>query len=284
MQQTFINYNNATDEEVRLYISAGLVTCLKDAYDRLFPYSERKRLDVYSPWQLLKLEKKDLDFVNSRIEYILELIARYRYPEREWGAVEQHVFFSGTAERVSFSTHLFVAIQLLKEEAILPSNEQAKDEVDDAVHAHLAIKKYENKRKFFEIEGKALSEDELYAAAAVYNLNFALEALKAGDIMKLSSILCEIYVCKTSPDYTAALRSLGGLKSAKARSANKERAYRVFSREKVFETHGSNHDAMYSTMIKLLRDKKITFNQNTLRAHWITEFRERYKADARSID
>lgn len=126
MFHNFISYNNLNFEDARLFFALGFNNYLDKARQIVF---KNKITANYVEFESLHFDQDNLDYLNSRIIDILELVGRYtniRYttfkktnpedPEvtSQDIAMEQHQFFNKASERESFAAHLLFSMLFKK--------------------------------------------------------------------------------------------------------------------------------------------------------------------------
>lgn len=275
LKPNFINYNNLSDEEARLFIGGHLNYFLDEA--RMILFSEKNPY-YYVKAKNLKHNENDLVFINSCVEYILNLIGKYHNTRFGETALEQHKFFQRNGEQETFFTHLFAAIQEYKKTKITRTNKTVKEEISVPFlnNIHNDLKAYEGKKSFFKIGTVPIKEGQLYAAGVFYAMNFFFLAIKSNDSIKLGRLFANMVHFKNGPSYLLANAKKGGIKSGKSRCKNKEKARKLFDKHDLYNKYNGKAEAMLSAFKPILRRNRIPISDKTVKTDWIPDFSNKH--------
>ena len=273
----YIEYFDLSEDGNALFLSAGLPTYLLDVIN-WSGLDINMRDDNYSENRIGFL-KDNIDYINQGIQYALELIGKHSNSRFGSAAEEQHKFFKRTAEHETFSTLLYMAIQKQKSVFLQKNSEEGK-KLAHIKHPYvgdnyLELARHHKKTySYFENKGKKLTEEQVYGFGAFYLGNFIFQAVKENNAARVCKLISEMSHFKSQKEYNAEVGRAGGRKSAKEKNQEKDRLYKIFIDENIYDNFGDKHEAMANELFKLKpEDMKIAFS--TIHKKWLPDFLEK---------
>jgi hypothetical protein len=277
---SFLTYNNPSNSQACWLLREDIRPFLDEARATLFRKSRGKQTYYKTPEDFHHTPKQ-LERINSIIKYDLELIGQYSNYRFGSSAQEQHRFFRRPGEQDTFLIHLFRAIQEHKRKIVIAANKIAEREFGESkvYRSHLVLRTWEDTNEaYFKIEKKSLSEKQLYAAGVFYMINFILVAKDEVQHWRYDRLMERLSHFADGTPYFEADGKKGGKKRGENRRAKKDKIYALFCESRVYEEAGPKIEAMLFEMKRLLRKKRISVSDATLKTRWIPEFVKRKKS------
>lgn len=217
--------------------------------------------------------KEQIDFLDLRIQYILELIGKYSNTRFGQSAEKQHAFFQRPSEQSSFLTYLFIAIQEHKKAVISKRNKAVRNEfiVPYLEKIHLKLRSYEGKRRFyFTISENRLTEKQLYAVGVIYMFNFIYQLSNEDDSKKMKEILNNLNHFSMGPSYFPFYGTIGLRQKRQKLEAEKEKAREIFNNTNLLK-NSSDESYILKKLTPMLRRRKIYVSEQKIKS-WLPEF------------
>lgn len=274
-KKNYISYNKLPFERRAVFFGAGLGSYLRYAEQILFGSKKRIIVEAGSAAKPI-YSHKDVALINTYIEYALKIIAIYNSRFGKTAAA-QHKFFNRTAEREIFFTCLFAGLQLQKRKVLgknIPDTEILFPFVGDA---YQQLEAYREGQPCFDIQGKDVSEREIFAAGIFYAVNFVFDAVEKHDAERVSRITADLLSFGVGTSYRASHGKKGGAKTKNKQLENKKRAYELFLDNNIYTKYGRKHDAMYEGLMPILEKAGIKIAPATVKKKWIPDFVDGYK-------
>lgn len=289
----FLDYTKLSKQDAKLFMEANLYVDLDKARSRLLNlnkveyYSKARNLTNY---ENTKTRVKHLGIINSHIKYALELIGEYSNERFGLTALEQDRFFHRPLESEAFFVHLYRAIQIHKQQQIIKTNKLAAEEMPKSMISEWSstLRKFEtNKVPYFLFNGKEVKEIQLYAAGVFYMTNFLFRDCKEQNNKGFMPSRSRELVDKFEGGilYKQIDNVRGGKSSGEARNKDKELGYKIFCENNILDnarhagTGTLNNEVIAIYLCEALMEVGINKSLDTLKTHWVPDFRDRYEKD-----